>query len=104
MVAGVNVVADLFGLARQLFAALRRTGEFARNVDKFLYPPADLAQICFHTRAAIAQNLSGSSLVPIQTSSLDHLIQEPSLFTPAAHFAFGLNAHKPPIAGPINFA
>jgi len=94
VLARLHPVACLFGLAREILAALGGARELARDIGKFLHPAADLAHIAFHARTAVAQYLRSPALIPIQSPGLDHLIQEPSLLSPTSHFSFGLYSHK----------
>src|ERR1051325_4685133 len=78
-----------------LFAPRRSAGELAGDIDEFLNARADFLKIILHARPAVAEYFTRSSLIPIDAAALNHLIEEPALLAPAAHFAFGFDSHKP---------
>src|ERR1051326_8523292 len=93
VLARLDLVAGAFGLARQFLAARRRARELARDIGEFLHAPADLAQVRFDPGAAVAQNLAGAPLVPIEPACLDDLVEQPALLAPALHLTFGFDSH-----------
>ena len=93
VVARFSEIAGSFGLAALFFAARRRLGEFARDIDEFFNPAAQLGQIFLDAGAAVADDFPGAALIPVDAAGLNHLIQDPALFAPAFHFPFGFDAH-----------
>jgi hypothetical protein len=78
-------MAGSFRGAGLFFAPRRRAGKFPRDVDKLLYSPANFLKIALDARAAVAQNLSRSPLVPIDAPGLNYLVQYPAF---CARFRF----------------
>src|SRR5262245_1234135 len=63
-----------FGLTALFLAARGGLREFARYVDEFLDFTANVGEVFFDARAAIADNLAGSSLIPVDTPGLNDLV------------------------------
>jgi hypothetical protein len=54
---------------------------------------ADFVKIALRGGSAVAEYFASSPLIPIDAAVLNDLIEEPALFAPAAHFAFGFDSH-----------
>ena len=95
MLARFGEFAGAFGLPS---CASRRAAawENSRGISTNFLMRLNLLEILFTAWAAIANNFSCSALVPIYPTGLDHLIQDPALFAPAFHFAFGFDPHTAP--------
>ena len=74
MIARFGKMAGGFGFAALLFAPRGGAGKLAGDVDEFLNAPANFLQIILHAGTAIAKNLSGSPLIPVDAAGLNHLI------------------------------
>ena len=75
MLAGFEQMAGALLGTGLFFTARRGAGKFARDIDEFLNSPANFLKIALDAGAAVRQNLSRSSLVPIDATGLNHLIQ-----------------------------
>ena len=93
MLAGIHKVAGLLCLTSQIFAPGSDAGKLPRDIDELLHAAANLLNVPLHARTAIAQNLPGPTLVPVQATGLNDLIQQPTLLAPAFHLPFSLNSH-----------
>ena len=95
VIARVGEFAGGFGLSPLFFAARGGLGKLARDIDEFFDAATDFRQIWFDAGAAITNNLPGPALVPVNSLGLNDLIQDPALFAPTFHFAFGFESHGP---------
>src|SRR5687767_1733350 len=93
VIARLREIAGRFGGAAQLLAPRRGAGEFARDIDELLNAAANFLQIGLHARAAIADDFTCPALVPIDAAGLNHLVQDPALFAPAANLTLGFDSH-----------
>ena len=93
MLAGVHEMAGILRLPSQIFTPYRGTRELTRDIHELLHSAANLLHVPLHTGTAVAQDLPGPPLVPVQSTGLNDLIQQPPLVTPSAHFALSFNSH-----------
>src|SRR5688500_4201927 len=82
-----------FGFTCLLFPAGCGAREFARDVNELLDSSANFLKIALNPRAAVTQNLTCPSLIPVDSPRLDDLIQYPALVAPAFHFSFCFDSH-----------
>ena len=75
MVARFRQVSSVFGFTCLLFTADRGAGELARDVNELLNSSANFLEIALNPRTAIAQNFTRTSLVPVDATSLDDLVE-----------------------------
>ena len=94
VLAGVHEMAGILRLPSQIFTPYRGARELTRDIHELLHPAANLLHVPLHTGTAVAQDLPGPPLVPVQSTGLNDLIQQPPLVTPAAHFAFSFDSHE----------
>src|SRR4030095_16139196 len=85
-------VAGGFGGASFVFATRGGVAKLARDIDELLNSPANFLEISLHAGSAVAENFPSAALIPIDAARLDHLVKEPTLLAPAAHFSFGLQS------------